>query len=107
MNPLRQAQENNFQKSQNVELHSQPDSHPRKSVSDSPIEPMPRGVNRIEALKNLGATFEEGNHEVAKIATPIEETPVPSFVDTEQVNRLTRGQKPKNMHDIAREAVAE
>jgi hypothetical protein len=47
---------------------------------------MPRGANRIEALKHLGATFEEGNHEVAKIATPIEETPVPSFVDINQVN---------------------
>ncbi|KAI9284241.1 hypothetical protein BC943DRAFT_65426 [Umbelopsis sp. AD052] len=107
MNPLRQAQENNFQKSQKVELHAQPDSQQRKSVSDSPIEPMPRGVNRIEALKDLGATFEEGNHEVAKIATPIGETPVPSFIDSQQVDLLARGQKSKSIHDIAKEAVAE
>lgn len=85
MNPLRQAQENNFQKSNNVELHSEPGFQKRKSVSDSPIEAMPKGPNRIAALEDLGATFEEGNHEVTKIATPIEDISVPSFVDTDQV----------------------
>lgn len=85
MNPLRQAQEKNFQQSNNVELHSEPGSQERKSVSDSPIEAMPKGPNRIAALEDLGATFEEGNHEVTKIATPIEDISVPSFVDADQV----------------------
>ncbi|GAB5586311.1 hypothetical protein Unana1_01211 [Umbelopsis nana] len=107
MNPLRQAQENNFQKSNNVELHSEPGSQPRKSVSDSPIEPMPKGPNRIAALKHLGTTFEEGNHQVAKIATPIEDTPVPSFVDSDQISRLARGQQAQDFRNIAKEAVAE
>jgi hypothetical protein len=86
MNPQRQAQEANYQDSDNVKLHSQATSAPRKSVSDSPVEAMPQGPNRIAALKHLGATFEEGNQKVAKVATPIEDVPVPSFVDTEQVN---------------------
>ncbi|KAG2174855.1 hypothetical protein INT43_005917 [Umbelopsis isabellina] len=86
MNPQRQAQEVNLQDSNHVELHAPASSQPRKSVSDSPIEGMPKGPDRVAALKKLGATFEEGNHKVAKIATPIEETPIPSFVDNDQIN---------------------
>jgi hypothetical protein len=86
MNPQRQTQEGNLQDSDHVELHAPTSSLPRKSVSESPIEGMPQGPDRVAALKKLGATFEEGNHKVAKIATPIEETPVPSFVDNDQIN---------------------
>ncbi|KAJ2955439.1 hypothetical protein NQZ79_g8557 [Umbelopsis isabellina] len=108
MNPQRQAQEGNFQESDHVELHAPANSQPRKSVSDSPIESMPKGPDRVAALKKLGATFEEGNHKVAKIATPIEETPMPSFVDNDQVNRLAMKQNAaKSFHDVAKEAVAE
>ncbi|KAH8554825.1 hypothetical protein BGW37DRAFT_481273 [Umbelopsis sp. PMI_123] len=99
MNPLRQTQESGFQKSKNVELHSLPDSEPRKSVSDSPIEPIPVGPNRISALKHLGATFEEGNHEVTKIATPIEDKLVPSFVDTEEVNVSSHHGSARQLND--------
>ncbi|CAO3680812.1 unnamed protein product [Umbelopsis vinacea] len=107
MNPLRQAQENNFQKTNNVELHSEPGYQKRKSVSDSPIEAMPEGPNRIAALEDLGATFDEGNHEVTKIATPREDISVPSFVDADRVRRLSQESKSRDFRDIAKEAVAE
>ncbi|KAL0080131.1 hypothetical protein F4703DRAFT_1872771 [Phycomyces blakesleeanus] len=55
------------------------------TISDAPVSPMPVGIERMEALKNLGATFEEGHRRVSKIATPTEEEVIPSFVDTKQV----------------------
>jgi hypothetical protein len=48
-------------------------------VSD--ILPMPTGLARMAALRDLGATFEEGQKSIAKVATP-NETIVPSFVDS-------------------------
>ncbi|KAI9018590.1 hypothetical protein CLU79DRAFT_837179 [Phycomyces nitens] len=61
-----------------------------ETVKDAPVSPMPVGIERMEALKNLGATFEEGHRRVSKIATPTEEDVVPSFVDTKQVQQMAR-----------------
>ncbi|RCH78007.1 hypothetical protein CU098_000068 [Rhizopus stolonifer] len=52
--------------------------------SDEAITPMPTGAERMAALKNLGATFEEGQRSIAKVATPTE-TIVPSFVDSDHL----------------------
>jgi fatty acid-binding protein DegV len=49
--------------------------------STSMISPMPTGAERMAALRDLGATFEEGQKSIAKVATPTE-TIVPSFVDS-------------------------
>ncbi|KAI8370640.1 uncharacterized protein BYT42DRAFT_475429, partial [Radiomyces spectabilis] len=49
------------------------------------VSPMPSGTERMDALKNLGATFEEGQRRVSKVATPTETEFVPSFVDTAQL----------------------
>ncbi|ORE05289.1 hypothetical protein BCV72DRAFT_183606, partial [Rhizopus microsporus var. microsporus] len=54
---------------------------------ESPISPMPTGPERMAALRNLGATFEEGKKSVAKVATP-NETVVPSFVDLNQLEYM-------------------
>lgn len=48
------------------------------------ITPMPTGAERMAALRDLGATFEEGQKSIAKVATPTE-TIVPSFVDSEHL----------------------
>jgi hypothetical protein len=48
------------------------------------ISPMPTGAERMAALRDLGATFEEGKRSIAKVATPTE-TVVPSFVDSEHL----------------------
>lgn len=56
------------------------------SVSESPIEPGPEKPNdRMAALKDLGATFKEGDRRVSKVATPTDPEMVPSFVDTHRV----------------------
>lgn len=48
------------------------------------ISPMPTGAERMAALRDLGATFEEGQKTIAKVATPTE-TIVPSFVDSDHL----------------------
>jgi hypothetical protein len=48
------------------------------------ISPMPTSTKRMAALRDLGATFEEGKRSIAKVATPTE-TVVPSFVDSEHL----------------------
>lgn len=59
--------------------------------SSSMISPMPTGAERMAALRDLGATFEEGQKSIAKVATPTE-TIVPSFVDSDhlEVNIITK-----------------
>lgn len=48
------------------------------------VSPMPTGAERMGALRDLGATFEEGQKSIAKVATP-SETIVPSFVDSDHL----------------------
>lgn len=48
------------------------------------ISPMPTGAERMAALRDLGATFEEGQKSISKVATPTE-TIVPSFVDSDHL----------------------
>lgn len=52
--------------------------------SEENVSPMPTGAERMAALRDLGATFEEGQKTIAKVATPTE-TIVPSFVDSEHL----------------------
>ncbi|KAI8967807.1 hypothetical protein BDF20DRAFT_899400 [Mycotypha africana] len=48
------------------------------------VSPMPTGAERMAALRDLGATFEEGQKSIAKVATPTG-TVVPSFVDSDHL----------------------
>ncbi|KAG2235596.1 hypothetical protein BDF21DRAFT_491010 [Thamnidium elegans] len=54
---------------------------------DHCISPMPMGAERMAALRDLGATFEEGKKTIAKVATPTE-TIVPSFVDSDHLEEI-------------------
>ncbi|KAI9488130.1 hypothetical protein BDB00DRAFT_877754 [Zychaea mexicana] len=75
------------------ELNAKPvpnKSGTRRSISESPVMPMPESPSdRMAALKNLGATFQEGHQKISKVATPTEEF-VPSFVDTHQVEAMAQ-----------------
>ncbi|CAO3643023.1 unnamed protein product [Mucor fragilis] len=73
---LERRQSNNIQKHNNA--------HPLEEESLGDISPMPTGAERMAALRDLGATFEEGQRSIAKVATPTE-TVVPSFVDSDQL----------------------
>ncbi|KAG1451837.1 hypothetical protein G6F56_007980 [Rhizopus delemar] len=84
--------------------HNNPlQSRRRSSVSESPISPMPMGPKRIAALKDLGATFEEGRKSVAKVATPTE-TVVPSFVDSDQLDYMVHHKRNSDLNEVARES---
>ncbi|KAI8640149.1 hypothetical protein BD408DRAFT_391034 [Parasitella parasitica] len=69
------------------------------------ISPMPTGAERMAALKNLGATFEEGQKSIAKVATPTE-TIVPSFVDSDQLEGLLQQKNDSNLADACNNTVA-
>lgn len=56
----------------------------QSNQSETLVSPMPTGAERMAALRDLGATFEEGQKSIAKVATPTE-TIVPSFVDSEHL----------------------
>ncbi|GAA5809019.1 hypothetical protein MFLAVUS_002421 [Mucor flavus] len=58
-------------------------SNKEDDISGS-ISPMPVGAERMAALRDLGATFEEGQKTISKVATPTE-TIVPSFVDSDHL----------------------
>lgn len=58
--------------------------HNEEMLNATSISPMPTGAERMAALRDLGATFEEGQKSIAKVATPTE-TIVPSFVDSEHL----------------------
>lgn len=53
------------------------------------VSPMPVGAERMAALRDLGATFEEGQKTISKVATPTE-TIVPSFVDSDHLEVKTQ-----------------
>ncbi|CEP13201.1 hypothetical protein [Parasitella parasitica] len=69
------------------------------------ISPMPTGAERMAALKNLGATFEEGQKSIAKVATPTE-TIVPSFVDSDHLEDLLQQKNNSNLADACNDTVA-
>ncbi|KAI8138090.1 hypothetical protein BJV82DRAFT_632566 [Fennellomyces sp. T-0311] len=74
----------------------------RRSVADSKVIPMPRTTgDRMAALTDLGATFQEGQHKVSKVATPTDPEMVPSFVDTHQVEALARQNNNDSLQDAA------
>ncbi|GAN07521.1 hypothetical protein MAM1_0165d07020 [Mucor ambiguus] len=77
---LERRQSNQIQKQHN-------NTHPLEEESLGDISPMPTGAERMAALRDLGATFEEGQRSIAKVATPTE-TVVPSFVDSDQLEGL-------------------
>ncbi|KAI9281156.1 hypothetical protein BY458DRAFT_499736 [Sporodiniella umbellata] len=79
--------------------HNPLDSRRTSNVSDSSVSPMPMGPQRMAALKDLGATFEEGRKSVTKVATPTE-TVVPSFVDSEKLDYLVHHKPDTDMEEV-------
>lgn len=73
-----------LERRQSNRLQNQNDESLVNEESLGIISPMPTGAERMAALRDLGATFEEGQRSVAKVATPTE-TVVPSFVDSDQL----------------------
>ncbi|KAI9314309.1 hypothetical protein BX666DRAFT_2029834 [Dichotomocladium elegans] len=56
---------------------------PEQEKNSSFIAPMPAtDQERIAALRNLGATFFEGQRQISKIATPTGDEHIPTFLDT-------------------------
>ncbi|KAI8374678.1 uncharacterized protein BYT42DRAFT_615810 [Radiomyces spectabilis] len=51
---------------------------------------MPKGSDRVAALRNLGLTFEEGDRRISKLATPTATDKMPTFVDANQIEILLR-----------------
>jgi hypothetical protein len=90
-----------LERRQSNRLQNQNDESLVNEESVGVISPMPTGAERMAALRDLGATFEEGQRSVAKVATPTE-TVVPSFVDSDQleVNILKTKTKKKNLHSV-------
>ncbi|KAI8883471.1 hypothetical protein K501DRAFT_249645 [Backusella circina FSU 941] len=72
---------------QNVFYEEQP------FVQNKNIRSMPQGNDRLAALRDLGATFNEGQHRVTKIATPTGTPKLPTFVDAGQIEKMIQ-QKP-------------
>jgi len=73
-----------FERRQSSKIQNQDDTSLPEGESLGAISPMPTGAERMAALRDLGATFEEGQRSIAKVATPTE-TVVPSFVDADQL----------------------
>ncbi|GAN07116.1 hypothetical protein MAM1_0149c06608 [Mucor ambiguus] len=86
-------------------LQSQDDASPLEGESLGAISPMPTGAERMAALRDLGATFEEGQKSIAKVATPTE-TVVPSFVDSDQLEVLLHKKNKPNLIDTCKDTIA-
>lgn len=54
-------------------------------LKNKDIRSMPVGNERLAALRDLGATFDEGQHRTTKIATPSGTPKLPTFVDASQI----------------------
>ncbi|KAL9550617.1 hypothetical protein MBANPS3_004638 [Mucor bainieri] len=93
-----------LERRQSTKLQSQDDAIPLDGESLGAISPMPTGAERMAALRDLGATFEEGQRSIAKVATPTE-TVVPSFVDSDQLEVLLHKNNP-NLSDTCKDTVA-
>ncbi|KAI9338871.1 hypothetical protein BD770DRAFT_400471 [Pilaira anomala] len=63
------------------------------SLKDKDIRSMPEGSERLAALRDLGATFDEGQHRTTKIATPSGTPKLPTFVDAGQMERMLKEHK--------------
>ncbi|KAK4521870.1 uncharacterized protein ATC70_004408 [Mucor velutinosus] len=94
---LERRQSNQIQKHNNA--------HPLEEEFLGDISPMPTGAERMAALRDLGATFEEGQRSIAKVATPTE-TVVPSFVDSDQLEGLLHKRDNPNLTDTCNNTVA-
>ncbi|KAI8353226.1 hypothetical protein BD560DRAFT_427057 [Blakeslea trispora] len=77
-------------------------SNNQNAMSNEDITPMPTGAERMAALRDLGATFEEGRKSIAKVATPTE-TVVPSFVDSDHLEQILRNKQKKDLSDTCDE----
>lgn len=64
------------------------------------ISPMPTGAERMAALRDLGATFEEGQKSISKVATPTE-TIVPSFVDSDHLEQILHQKQRSKLSEVA------
>ncbi|KAG2191569.1 hypothetical protein INT46_006207 [Mucor plumbeus] len=94
-----------LERRQSNRLQNQNDESLVNEESVGIISPMPTGAERMAALRDLGATFEEGQRSVAKVATPTE-TVVPSFVDSDQLETLLHKKKTSNLMDTCKDTVA-
>ncbi|CAO0795491.1 unnamed protein product [Mucor circinelloides] len=94
-----------FERRQSSKLQNQSDESPLGAESLGAISPMPTGAERMAALRDLGATFEEGQKSIAKVATPTE-TVVPSFVDSDQLEVLLHKKNNPNLTDTCKDTVA-
>jgi hypothetical protein len=69
--------------------HFHPDIEQRsfyeERLKTKDIRSMPVGSERLAALRDLGATFDEGQHRTTKIATPTGTPKLPTFVDAVQI----------------------
>lgn len=69
--------------------HYRPDieqrSYYEERLKTKDIRSMPVGCDRLAALRDLGATFDEGQHRTTKIATPTGTPKLPTFVDASQI----------------------
>ncbi|KAI8328304.1 hypothetical protein EDC96DRAFT_530704 [Choanephora cucurbitarum] len=77
-------------------------SNNQNVMKSDEITPMPTGAERMAALRDLGATFEEGRKSIAKVATPTE-TVVPSFVDSDHLEQILHKKQKKNLSDTCDE----
>lgn len=66
-----------------TEDHS--DSYYEEALKTKVIRSMPEGSARLAALRDLGVTFDEGQHRTTKIATPSGTPKLPTFVDAAQI----------------------
>ncbi|CAO3654986.1 unnamed protein product [Mucor hiemalis] len=77
--------------------HYRPDieqrSYYEERLKTKDIRSMPVGCDRLAALRDLGATFDEGQHRTTKIATPTGTPKLPTFVDASQIERLLQQKK--------------
>ncbi|KAI7880266.1 uncharacterized protein EV154DRAFT_524017 [Mucor mucedo] len=74
-----------------TEYHSE--SYYEETLKTKEIRSMPEGSARLAALRDLGVTFDEGQHRTTKIATPSGTPKLPTFVDAAQIERMLNQKK--------------
>lgn len=68
-----------------AEYHSEQHNYYEEALKNKDIRSMPEGSARLAALRDLGVTFDEGQHRTTKIATPSGTPKLPTFVDAAQI----------------------
>lgn len=68
-----------------TEYHPEQQSYYEETLKNKDIRSMPEGSARLAALRDLGVTFNEGQHRTTKIATPSGTPKLPTFVDAGQI----------------------